>query len=144
MSQSAITIQNDTDLHHRIMKLNSLKEEQEIAIKHSIRELVYEMSPQMMVKNLLKKISGNEETRHDLRSIGINLGKDFLISRLFGRNGSLKGFISSLLVKKATDYVVSRHSDQIANGVHKVEEYVKEGLHKVQGYMKSLTSGVSN
>lgn len=125
MNQNPIVIQNDTDLHHRIMKLNYLKEEQELVIKRNVSELVYSMHPSMLFKNLLNKFSGNPETRGDLKSIGLNLGKDFLISRLFGKGGSIKGFISSLLIRKATDYVMNNHADTISNGISKVQNFVK-------------------
>jgi len=129
MDQPA-TIQNDTDLHHRIMKLNYLKEEQELAIKRNVRELVYSMHPSMLFKNLLNKFTGNQESKDDLKSIGINLGKDFLISKLFGKGGSVKGFISSLLVRKATDYVMNNHPDLISNGISKVQNFFKNNKQK--------------
>lgn len=130
-SSAEIIIQNDTDLHHRIMKLNNLKEEQELVIKRNVSELVYSMHPSMLFKNLVNKFTGDHEAKSDLKSIGLNLGKDFLISRLFGRGGSLKGFISSLLVRKATDYVMNNHSDLISNGIHKVENYFRSIKEKV-------------
>lgn len=120
-----IVIQNDTDLHHRIMKLNNLKEEQELVIKRNVRELMYSLHPSMMVKNLLSKIGGDKETTSDLKTAGINLGKDFIISKLFGRGGSVRGFISSLLVRKATDYVMTNHPDLISNGINKVQGLFK-------------------
>jgi len=125
MNQSAVIIQNDTDLHHRIMKLNYLKEEQELVIKRNVKELVYSIHPSMLFKNILNKFTGNQETKEDIKSIGINLGKDFLISKLFGKSGSVKGFITSLLVTKATDYFMKKHPDLISNGIHKVENYIK-------------------
>jgi len=119
-------IQNDTDLHHRIMKLNNLKEEQELVIKRNVSELVYSMHPAMLFKSLMSKFTGNPEVKSDLKSIGLNLGKDFLISKLFGKGGSLKGFISSLLVRKATDYVMTNHADTISKGISKVENFFGE------------------
>lgn len=124
MNPSAITIENDTDLHHRIMKLNYLKEEQELVIKRNVRELIYSIHPSMLFKNMLNKFTGDSKAGESVKSIGLNLGKDFLISKLFGK-GSLKGFISSLLVRKATDYVMTNHSDLITNGISKVTSYFK-------------------
>lgn len=138
MNQPSLIIENDTDLHYRIMKLNNLKEEQELAIRRNVRELMYSVHPAVMVKNLLNKITGDRETRQDLRSVALSLGKDFLISRVFGGKGSLKGFLSSLLVKKATDYVMNNHSEQISKGILKVEDLVKTGITKVEGYVKDL------
>jgi len=122
---SQIIIKNDTDLHHRIMKLNNLREEQELVIKRNVRELVYSMHPSMMIKNLVHKISGDGETKSNLKSVGLSLGKDFLISKVFGRGGSIRGFISSLLVRKATDYVMTNHPDLISNGITKVQGLFK-------------------
>jgi hypothetical protein len=131
MNSPAISIQNDTDLHHRIMKLNNLKEEQELVIKRNVRELIYSIHPSMLVKNLISKFSGDSEAKSDLKSIGLNLGKDFVISKIFGKGGSLKGFISSLLVRKAADYVITNHSDKIATGINKVQGYFKDLKEKV-------------
>lgn len=120
-----IVIKNDTDLHHRIMKLNNLKEEQELVIKRNVRELVYSLHPSMIVKNLLNKIGGDKGTTSDLKNAGLNLGKDFIISKVFGRGGSIRGFISSLLIRKATDYVMKNHPDLISNGINKVQGLFK-------------------
>ena len=110
------------------MKLNYLKEEQELVIKRNVREVVYSMHPSVMFKNIVNKFSEDKESTDDLKSIGLNLGKDFLISKLFGKGGSLKGFISSLLIRKATDYVLKNHSDLIVSGIQKVEGFLKEKI----------------
>lgn len=123
-----VIITNDLELHERIMKLNYLKEEQELVIKRNVREVVYSMHPSVMFKNIVSKFSEDKESTDDLKSIGLNLGKDFLISKLFGKGGSLKGFISSLLIRKATDYVLKNHSDLIVSGIQKVEGFLKEKI----------------
>jgi len=51
--------------------------------------------------------------------------------QVFGKGGSLKGFISALLVKKATDYVMINHPDLISIGINKVENYFKNLKEKV-------------
>lgn len=126
MNNSGITITNDTELHHRIMKLSNLKEEQELVIKRNVREVVYSMHPSMILKNIINKFSEDKEGTNDLKAIGLNLGKDFLLAKLFGKGVSVKSFISSLLIRKATDYVMNNHSDLITNGIHKLENYFKE------------------
>ena len=125
---NGVIITNDLELHQRIMKLNYLKEEQELVIKRNVREVVYSMHPSVMFKNIVNKFSEDNESTDDLKSIGLNLGKDFLISKLFGKGGSLKGFISSLLIRKATDYVLKNHSDLIVSGIQKVEGFLKEKI----------------
>ena len=126
MNSSGIIITNDTELHHRIMKLNNLKAEQELVIKRNVREVVYSMHPSMILKNIVNKFSEDHEGTNDLKSIGLNLGKDFLLAKLFGKGVSIKSFISSLLVRKATDYVIKNHSDLITTGIAKLENYFKE------------------
>ncbi len=125
---SGIIITNDTELHQRIMKLNYLKEEQELVIKRNVQEVVYSMHPSVIFKNIVNKFSEDTESTNDLKSIGLNLGKDFLIAKLFGKGGSIKGFISSLLIRKATDYVLKNHSDLIVSGIQKVEGFFKEKI----------------
>lgn len=126
MMNAGIVITNDIELHQRIMKLNNLKEEQEQIIKRNVREVVYSMHPSMIFKNIVNKFSEDTESTNDLKSIGLSLGKDFLIAKLFGKGGSIKGFISSLLIRKATDYIINNHSDLIASGIQKLGSFLKE------------------
>ena len=126
MDDSQIIITNDTELHHRIMQLNYLKEEQEVAIKRKVREVVYSMHPSMIFKNIVSKFSEDKEATGDLKSMGLNLGKDFLLAKLFGKGVSVKGFLSSLILRKVTDYVINNHSDLITTGITKVEGFFKE------------------
>jgi hypothetical protein len=125
-----VDITNDTELHHRIMKLNYLKAEQELAIKRNVKELVYSAHPSVLLKNIVNKISDNKESTDDLKSIGLNLGKDFLLMKLFG-NGGVKGFISSMLMRKATDYVIKNHSDLLSSGINKVQSFISNRKEKV-------------
>ena len=127
MNNSGLAITNDAELHHRIMKLNNLKEEQELAIKRNVREVVYSIHPSMILKNIIHKFSEDKEGGvKDLKAVGLELGKDFLLAKLFGKGVSLKSFISSLIIRKATDYVINNHSDLIKTGLNKIENYFKE------------------
>ncbi len=121
-----VAITNDTELHHRIMKLNYLRAEQELAIKRNIKELMYSVHPSAILKNVVDTISEDKEASHSLKSIGLNLGKDFIINKLFGRNGSVKGFITTLLMKKAADYVINNHPNLISTGISKVQKYFEK------------------
>jgi hypothetical protein len=125
-----IEITNDTELHHRIMKLNYLKAEQELAIKRNVKELAYSAHPSVLIKNLVGKFTDDKEATSDLKTIGLNLGKDFLLMKLFGKGG-VRGFISSMLVKKATDYVIKNHSDLLTSGISKVQSFIGDRKEKV-------------
>jgi hypothetical protein len=119
-------ITNDTELHQRIMHLNYLKEEQELLIKRNVREIAYSLQPSMVIKKIIKNFSDDNEATDDLKSMGLSLGRDFLIMKLFGKGGTLKGFISSLLAKKATDYVINNHSDLLTKGLAKLGDYFQD------------------
>jgi len=101
MNLPEIAITNDTELHHRIMQLKALSFEQEQAISHNVREVVYSMHPAVLVKKVIKDFSDDGEAGGSLASAAVNLGKDFMIAKLFGRNDTLKGFLTSMLVKKS-------------------------------------------
>ena len=119
-----LKISNDTELHYAIMKLNYLKEEKEVEVKRNAKELAYSMYPSEILRSAVEKLTGkNSDTANDLKTMGLNLGKDFLIMKLFGKHNTIKGFISSLLFRKAADYVIENHSDLLSKGVHKLENY---------------------
>jgi hypothetical protein len=130
MQKGTVTITNDTELHARIMQLNYLRAEQELAIKRNVKEIVYSMHPSVMIKNAIKKFSEPGEVSNSLKDAGLALGGDFLLSKIFGKGVSLKGFVSQFLVKKAINYVVNNHSDTIKKGLSKFENLIsrkKEG-----------------
>jgi hypothetical protein len=124
MRTGNVTISNDTELHARIMQLNSLAAEQELAIKRNIKELAYEMQPSQMIKNFVSKITHDDETVNGLKQTGLALGRDFLVSKIFGGKISLKGFLTQVVMKKAIDYVVHNHSDKLVNGFKRLEGYL--------------------
>jgi hypothetical protein len=126
MKKGTLTITNDTELHARIMHLHALGAEQEIAIKRNVQEIVYSMHPSVMIKNAIKKITEPHEMQSDLKNAGIALGGDFLISKLFGKGITLKGFISQFLMKKAMDYVMHNHSDTIKKGLGKLGNFISK------------------
>ena|ERR1700741_1567287 len=125
-------ITNDTELHQQIMKLNYLKEEQEISIKRNVKELGYSLHPSMMLKNFIGKFTEDTETNNNLKSMGLSLGADFLISKLFGKGQSLKGFLSSLIIRKVTDYLINKNPELITNGIRKLENFFKEHKKEVE------------
>jgi hypothetical protein len=126
MKKGTVTITNDTELHARIMHLNSLRAEQELAIKRNVKEIAYSMHPSVMIKNAIKKFSDPEQGESQLKDLGLAFGGDFLLSKVFGKGVTLKGFVGQFLVKKVINYVVNNHSDTIKNGLSKLENFVRE------------------
>lgn len=125
MGKGTVTITNDTELHARIMHLNSLAAEQELAVKRSVKELAYSMHPTSMVKNFFHKFTHDSDAMNSVKDSGLSLGRDFLVSKVLGKT-SVKGFLSQILVKKVINYVMRNHSDKIVNGLRKLEDYMTE------------------
>jgi len=126
MRTGNVTITNDLELHARIMHLNSLAAEQELAIKRNIKELAYSMQPSQMIKNFVSKFTHDEETMNGVKQSGFALGRDFLVSKIFGGKITLKGFLTQVVMKKAIDYVVHNHSDKLVNGFKKLESFLEK------------------
>jgi hypothetical protein len=126
MKKGTVSITNDTELHARIMQLNQLRAEQEIAIKRNVKEIVYSMHPSVMIKNAISKFADPPQGENALKDAGLAFGQDFLLSKLFGKGITLKGFVSQFLVKKVINYVVNNHSDTIKKGLSKLEHFISE------------------
>lgn len=125
MNLPEVVITNDLQLHKRIMELKYLKEEQETLIKRNFREIGYSLQPATMIKNMFAKLTDGHDENTNIVSMGLGLGKDFLINKLFGRKGSIKGYLTSIVVKKATDYVLDKHPDLITKGINKLQHFLQ-------------------
>jgi hypothetical protein len=124
-STNLTNIQNHTDLRFRIMQLNSLKEEQELELKRSAQELYESLQPLNMLKKSLSDFVSDKQVRSDAGTVGMNLGAEFLIGKLLGTNMSLKKYLGSLVLQKASDYLINKHPEKLAWGVEKLSGLFK-------------------
>ena len=93
-------IHNHATLALRIMEMKAEKSRQEDDLKYTFREFAGTFSPLSMLKDSMKGLAKDKELQTDLLKAGLNLGTDFIIERVLGRNHSIKGFLSSILVEK--------------------------------------------
>jgi hypothetical protein len=119
-------IRNHVELSYRIMKLNELRAEQEEVIKRDVKELYYSFHPTELIKKLWSDVKGDTETKNNLGKAGLNFGADLLIGKIFGRNKSIKGFLTSVLVEKLASYFLNKNSDKIMDGVSKLTNLFKK------------------
>lgn len=115
-----IKITNHTQLQLQIMHLKSKKLSQEIELKHSVKEFVYSISPLSIVKDSLHSLVQDREVRFDMAKVGLNIGANFLIDKVVGRNRSIKGFLSSLLIEKISATFINSNSTAIVSGISKL------------------------
>ncbi|MDB5272409.1 MAG: hypothetical protein JWO58_776 [Chitinophagaceae bacterium] len=120
MSIGLTNIKNHAELRFKIMQLNNLRAQQELELKKSITELYQSMHPVNLLRKSISDLASDKQVKFDAAKIGLNFGSDFLIGKLLGSNTSIKKYLSSLVLQKATDYVLNNHPEKIAWGVKKI------------------------
>lgn len=108
-----IVINNHKDLALHILQLKSERMREEIELKNSFSNLVASLSPSNIVKNSLTELIHNKDLKLDLATAGISLGARFLIDSIFGKNKSLKGYLSSVFVDKIATNLITNNSSKI-------------------------------
>lgn len=106
-------INNHKDLALRILQLKSERMREEIELKDSFSDLVSSLSPSSLVRHTLSDLVHDKELKMDLATTGMNLGAEFLIDRLLGKNKSLKGYLSSIFVDKIATSLITNNSSKI-------------------------------
>jgi len=111
---------------YTIMQVNASRAEQEDEIKYHLKEIYYSFQPVTLVKNALKNVLHNPETKKNLAQTALAIGTDFLISKFFKKSGSLKGFLSSVVMEKVADFAINSKSEFISNGIGKLSDLFKK------------------
>jgi hypothetical protein len=119
-------ITNHTQLMYSIMQVNAARVEQEDEIKHKVKEIYYSLQPATLIKKAVESVMHSPETKKSLAQVGLAMGTDFLVSKLFKKGTSLKGFLSSMVVGKIADYALNSKSDFINNGISKIGNLLKK------------------
>ncbi|MBL0309933.1 MAG: hypothetical protein IPP77_09725 [Bacteroidetes bacterium] len=108
---------NHADLMIRIAQLREKKVEQEEDLKLTFREFANTLNPVMIVKQSLHELATDTDVKVDVVKVGLNLGTSFLIDMVFGRNRSVKGFISSVILEKISTSLINNNVSKIISGV---------------------------
>lgn len=93
-------ITNHTDLVLRITHLKASKLRQEEDLKHIFTTIVGTMNPISILKDSIHELAENKAIQLDLTKVGLDIATNFIIDMVLGRNRSIKGFLSSVLVEK--------------------------------------------
>ncbi len=102
------------------MQLKAQKFSQEEELKVKVKELAVGFNPVTMLKESLHNIASDREVQFDLAKVGLNTGATFLIDKVLGRNNSIKGFLSSLLVGNLSSSLIENYAPQIISGISKL------------------------
>jgi hypothetical protein len=96
-----------TDLQLQIDALKKEKKEKEDKLKNQFSEIATEANPIKIVKEYVGAILEDKDLKLNISKIGINLSTNFLIEKLLGRNRSIKGYLSSMLVEKFSTSIIN-------------------------------------
>jgi len=105
------------DLELQILLLKMDKTRQEEKLKLNVKEFINALSPASIVKNSLHELAGDKEVQVDLLKVSLNTGANFLIDKVLGKNKSIKGFLSSLLVEKVSSSLINNNASKIVSKI---------------------------
>jgi hypothetical protein len=109
-----------SELMLQIMRLKAEKLEGEKELSYKFKELVYTFNPVSLVKKSIHDLADDTDVKYDLAKIGLNVGANFLIDQLLGKNRSVKGFLSSLVVEKISSSYINNNLSSIIAGIGKL------------------------
>lgn len=122
MKDSVLThpINSSTDLKLQIMKLNMLREDQEIALKRELKEIYYSMQLSTIIRRTVKDLTSDPEVKTTALQTAIGVGSDLLLNKILLRKGAgIKSYLINMGLKKLISYFTS--GDRLANLMAKKE-----------------------
>jgi hypothetical protein len=102
------------------MDLKAEKFSREEDLKYTFKEFVSTLNPISMVKESLHQLAADRDVKFDLAKVGLNLGVDFIIDKVLGRNRSVKGFLSSVLIEKFSTLFLNNNISKIVSEISKL------------------------
>lgn len=97
----------------RVTYLETLKEAQEEELKNDFRNVLASLQPANLVKSALHNITHDDELKSDAGSLGLNLGLDFLVGKLFNKNGSIGSYLKAVVAEQVIAMLMNKYGDRI-------------------------------
>jgi hypothetical protein len=105
------------DLSCEIDHLQNIKKQQEQQLVDSFYELAHDVNPVNIMKDAIHGLASVRPPTNDVISMGTNIGTNYVIEKVLGKNRSIKGFLSALLVETLTTELINRNAPQMLNQV---------------------------
>lgn len=105
------------ELAIRINQLNSIKGTQEIELKNNLNHVYQKFQLKNILKETVKDLANDVEFRGDGIKAAGNMATDFVVGRLFNKNNSIKGFLTTMLVEKLVTPLIKNNKDKIISFV---------------------------
>ena len=110
---SNFKISNYDELSLKLAELNSLKTIQEAELKSNLKEVYQSFQIKNLIKSTVKDLASDKEFRQDGLKAATGMATDLLVGRLFNKNNSIRGFITTLLVEKLAMPLIKNNKDKV-------------------------------
>ena len=124
METTNITSYDDLVLH--IMHLKVEKFKQEEALKNTFMNFISSLYPVSIIKATIHKLAEDKEVQLDITKVGLNMGTNLIIDQIFGKNRSIKGFLSSILIEKFSNSLINNNTSKIMSIISKLVHRVTD------------------
>lgn len=110
-------LSNHQELTLRIAQLKVEKHRQEQELKIAFNDLIQSFHPVTMIKETVHELATDREVQMDLTKVGLNLGVNFIVDKIFGKNKSPKGELGSAFIESIANSLISQNMPKIFSGI---------------------------
>lgn len=110
-------LSNHTELKLRISQLKVEKHRQEEELKITINEFIHSFHPATLIKETVHELATDREVQMDLTKVGLNIGINFIIEKIFGKDKSSKGVLGSVFAETIASTLISQNMPKIFSGI---------------------------
>jgi hypothetical protein len=108
------SIKNHAELVLRLAELRSEKESQELIVKCNFTDFISSID---LVSFFKRSGTTNNGETHELLKTSLNMVLNLLTGLVLGKNRSIKGYLSSLMVERFTTMVIDNNLINIVAGI---------------------------
>ncbi len=101
------------EVTQRIAQLSAKKDIQEIELKNNLKEVYENFQIKNIIKNTVKDLASDKEFRQDGITAAASFATDLVVGRLFNKNNSVRGFVTTLLVEKLALPFIKNNKEKI-------------------------------
>jgi len=119
MKYSEIT--NHQDLLERIYQLRMEKLDREIGLKSTVQDTIASFDQMKLIKGYIREIAADNEIKSNLVKIGINLGINYLLKKLF--NPKMEEPQEQGLLMEYKQSLIQHVAPKVASGIQKLLQF---------------------
>jgi hypothetical protein len=119
-------IGSHAELKQRIAYLESIKDDQEETLKENMREVYQSLQPAELIKKAIHNIRHDEELVQESTHLGVSLGLDLLVGKIFGKDKSMGGTLKSFAAKQIISLLYKKYEPRVHLFLHEMKDKVVE------------------